>query len=373
VWSRYLHRRQRAASLAIVAVVAMGCAGGSSSSPAEPGDLDDGRQDSTAPPDALNDDDQDRADRLLAAARDEGEVTWYTSLAGPVVTALTDAFTEAYPDIDLVVFRSPQTDLVARLVQEHAAGRVEADVLETNQDAATLLAEEGILTGFRTPLADDRDPRWVVTGPDDTVLMVANRVSYNGFAYNTELLDAAEVPGTVEDLLDPELAPRLAVTTSTTGVRWVGNVLTALGEEAGRELLVELGRAGLRLEAVSGAGLADLIASGEVAASPAVFRNHVLALQAEGAPVEWVPLEPVLGNVGVVALPDGGPNPNAGLLLAEFLLGPEGERVLSENLYPSPDEDLGFEVWISDEDFATASEQQAAFEIWQDTFDEAFG
>ena len=368
-------RRLRRATVAIAAVMlAAACStGGDGQTPDDPTmDGSEEREQTEGPLDLRVDTSADRDAAVLEAALREGQVTWYTSLAGPVVSALSDAFEAAYPDISLTVFRSPQTDLVARTTQEHAVGRVEADVFETNQDAALLLADNGILTRFTTPHADDGDPRWLREGSDGAVTMIGSRVSYVGFAYNTDLLDAEELPRSLTDLADPVLAGQLALPTSTTGIRWVGNVMAGLGQDAGRGLLLDMGSSGVRLEAVSGAGLADMIATGEVAASPAIFRNHALALQEDGAPIDWIPLEPALGNLGVVALPANAPHPNAGLLLADLILGPEGERILAEHRYPRPDEEVGFDSWSPDDDFGSSVEQQEAFETWSQLFDEAF-
>ena len=67
--------------------------------------------------------------------------------------------------------------------------------------------------------------------------------------------------------------------------------------------------------------LLDLIASGEVLASPAIFRNHTLNAIAKGAPVDWVPMDIVPTNVGGAAIAVQPPHPHAALLLADYLLG----------------------------------------------------
>lgn len=308
---------------------------------------------------------EDREQRLLEGALAEGSVTWYTSLAGPVVNALTAAFRAEYPGIDVNVFRGAQTDLVSRTVQELGANRIEADVMELTSDGALLLNQLGVATPFYTPFAADVPERWKIDAGDGNVIMVADRASYVGFAYNTNLLDAADVPDTLEDLADQRLLGKLAIPTSTTGVRWVGNVWRAYGEEAGNAVLDGIAENEVRLESVSGAALADMIASGEVVSSPGIFRNHALALQADGAPIEWRPLEPVTGNIGYVLIPAAATNPHAGMLFADFLLGPVGTQVTSDLFYPAPFLDLGFEVWVPDEDYSDALDYQADFVRWQ--------
>ena len=79
--------------------------------------------------------------------------------------------------------------------------------------------------------------------------------------------------------------------------------------------------------------LLDLIASGELLAGAAIFRNHVIVAQQKGAPVEWVPMDVVPTNVGGVAIAAQPPHPHAALLLADYLLGPEGQGILGKYYY----------------------------------------
>lgn len=314
----------------------------------------------------------DRQERLVEGARAEGSVVWYTSLAGPVVAALTSAFEAEYPGITVEVFRGEQTALVSRTVQELGANRIEADVYELTSDGALLLQELGVNAPFYTPHVEDVPERWISPGGDGLVRMVADRASYVGFAYNTELLDAADVPGTIEDLASDTLAGRLALPTSTTGVRFMGNVIFTYGAERGREILEQIAANDIRMEAVSGAALADMIAAGEVVASPGIFRNHALALADAGNPIEWVPLEPVTGNIGYVMIPSAATNPHAGLLFADFLLGPVGTQVKADLFYPPPHLDVDFEIWVPDENYDTALDYEDDYVIWQEWFNSIF-
>lgn len=356
-------RRHQGLTAALLLSIGLAACAGSPETPEE----------TSGPDPVIAFDGPDREAAMRDIATEIGTVTWYTSLAGPVVTALSEAFETRYPELELVVLRTAQTDLVTRVIQEAAADRIEADVIEVNLDAARLLEERELLAPFRSEVAAAVPDRWQSRTDAGDLRWVGNRTSYVGFAYNPQLLAAELVPGSFTDLAAPELAGQLALSTSTTGVRWVGSVLAALGPDGGEALLTTLAENGLRLEAVSGAGLADLIATGEVTASPGIFRNHALALQAEGAPIEWVPLEPVLGNVGVVGLPAGAPNPAGGLLFAEFLLGIEGGEVLSSSAYPRPHDPVGFDVWNPEDDHPTTTDLQEAFDLWQALFDATFG
>ena len=77
------------------------------------------------------------------------------------------------------------------------------------------------------------------------------------------------------------------------------------------------------MHAVSGRAAADLVASGELGASPTVFRSHASEITASGAPVTWIPMDLVPTNAGAVSLPISAPHPHAAVLLIGFMLGPE--------------------------------------------------
>jgi iron(III) transport system substrate-binding protein len=110
--------------------------------------------------------------------------------------------------------------------------------------------------------------------------------------------------------------------------------------------------------------LLDLIASGEVLASPAIFRNHVLVAIQKGAPVDWVPLDLVPTNVGGAAVAIQPPHPHAALLLADYLLGPEGQGVLQKYHYGTASKDYGFKRWRPDHGTTTAKYEKE-LERWE--------
>lgn len=314
----------------------------------------------------------DRTAFLEECAAGETGLTWYTSLAGPVVDAMVGGFNKQYPDIKVEVFRGEQTDIVSRVVQENQAGRLQGDVVEVTSDGFRVLADMGVLAPFDAPALEDYSERFRIPAEDEGVLGVGDRASYVGFAYNTKALPADQAPKELEDLLDPALKGKIAITSSTTGVRFVGNVFQKFGQEGGEEFLQKFADQGIRIEAVSGSALAGLIGTGEVVSSPGIFRNHAQQLQKDGAPIEWVPLEPVTANVGYAGVFADATAPCSAMLFLDFELGDAGTKIFEDLQYPRPSEDLGFESWVPDETFEDTDAYTEAFEMWSDKFDELF-
>src|SRR5262249_36776719 len=110
------------------------------------------------------------------------------------------------------------------------------------------------------------------------------RESYIGFAYNKKLLSKSAIPKNYEGLLHPEFKGRMGVSVSDPSYKGIGAIIRARG----MELVKKLKAQEIALHTIIPPALLDLIASGEVLASPAIFRNHTLNAIAKGAPVEWM-------------------------------------------------------------------------------------
>jgi iron(III) transport system substrate-binding protein len=314
----------------------------------------------------------DRQTQLEDAARKEGALNWYTSLAGDSYQNISKAFTAKYPYIKINVFRGAQNDVVTRVKQELSAGQSSADALEVTSDGIELFDTQGQLAPFTNPAAAQIPDTYKKSGANGTVVYATNRISYIGFGYNTQKVTGDLVPKTLQDLAKPGLAKQTSVASSTTGVRWVGSVLHDLGDDQGTALLKQLGSEGLKVQAVSGAALMGLVGSGEVGASPSVFQSHASDLIKKGSPVKWIPVGSVVPNLGDVAILKNAKHPAAAVLMNDFLLGPEGQKILEGLGYSSPLDKPDFKVWSPEEDYKTVAEYQTAYKKWQDLLNKSF-
>lgn len=309
----------------------------------------------------------DREERLLEGALEEGRLVWYTAVVGPVATALANGFEDAYPGVTVEVLRDGQPALITRMLQEIGAGRPGPDVVEMPAEGAILVHSLDLSVPRYSPHTDEIPDRWKIVNDEGLVYVSSIRASYGSFAYNTELLDEADVPRELEDLANPALAGMGMP--DATGVRIIGSILFKYGEERGREILEAMGENGVEVQAVSGATVADMVARGELAAAFGVFQPHAETLQAEGAPIAWVPLNPVLGNIGSALVTELGQSPHAAVLFADFLTGPEGRAVLEELNYPPPALEVDFEVWVPNEAYESILDYEEDFQLWAEILD----
>lgn len=359
---RLHHLRTAAAAVAVVSLLAA-CGGKDDSSSGK---------DSGASAEALNYTGADRDTYLADCAKKEGSLTWYTSLAGDVIDDMISKFNETYPDVRVDTYRGDESDITSRVVEETKADRLQGDIMELSSDAYRELAATGVMATFSTPISSKYSDRFTLKDDKGAILGIGDRASYVSFAYNKDKVPAKDVPKTWDDLLNPALKGKIALTDSTTGVRLLGNILTNMGDDKGHAFIEKLADQDIRIESVSGSALAGMIASGEADSSPGVFRNHVAQLTKDGNPIEWVPLEPVTANVGYAGIFKKAQHPCAAMLFTDTLLGDAGTEIFDSLQYPRPDEDLGFTSWVPDETFKTPEEYQEAFTTWQDLFESSF-
>jgi len=283
----------------------------------------------------------DREQILYEGAKAEGKVVWYTSLSGGSYKALAAAFEARYPGVTVEIYRAPGSDLAVRMTQEAQARSPIADALETTLDTLMALRGAGLLGAFNSPYLRQYPEEARARANKDLVFWVIARESYVGVAYNNKTIPPVAVPQNFEGLLNPALKGQLAVGTGGTGARIVGAMLKVKGEAFVRKLKGQ----DIRLFNLGSVPLLDQIATGEIGASPVVFRTNALEAMEKGAPVQWVPMDLVPVNAGGIVLSAKPSHPHAALLMVDFVLGPDGQKILEKFKYGSAGKDYGFKRW----------------------------
>ena len=316
----------------------------------------------------------DRQQMLEDGARKEGHLLWYTSLAGPVIDRLFAGFKQKYPYIETQVFRGDEGQLLTRETQEAQSGKDMADVFESTPTTPRLLADANLLARFTFSGIGSYPQNYATKLADGTVESAVDRVQYVAYAYNTSVLSAAAEPKTLQDLLKPELAGKLGLAGSSSGPRWVGGVLQELGPDKGKQFLTQMAaQQKPKVYQVSATSLNDLIAKGEVAASPTVFESDALRVAKESqAPVKWLPLAPVVVNAGEVAIAAKAPHPHAAALFVDYLLN-DGRQTFADIGMHTPLEKTpaDFKVFLPEQG-KSASQISADTKAWGDLFSSLF-
>jgi len=307
----------------------------------------------------------DREKILIEGAKTEGKVLWYTSLAGSSYKELAQGFEKKYPGIKAEVYRAASNELMARITAETKAKQYLADTIETTLPLLKSLREDGLLAVYVSPHLAKYPDHAKEKADKGLYYWAVNRESFIGVGYNPKLIPPNSVPKKFDDLLKPELKGKLAFTTSDTGVRMMGAMLKFKGDGFAKRLKAQE----VSLHSVSGRAMADMAISGEVPMSPSIFRDHAMESKNKGAPIDWVPMEAVPTNAGGTAVLYQAPHPHAALLMADFILSPEGQKILENLEFGSPSKDFGFKRWYPEAGLNTA-QYDAQATRWQKTLRE---
>ena len=290
---------------------------------------------------------KDREAVLYAGAKTEGKVTWYTSLAGDSYKGMIKSFEGKYAGVKIEAYRTNGGETTNRMVEEAKARKAIVDTIETTEANLMFQRESFLLRPYHSPYFASYPEEAKVKGERGLYFWATARESYIGFGYNKNLLSKDAVPKNYLGLLHPALKGRLGLTLDDTSNKVIGAILKTRGPE----LLKKLKGQDISLHTIIPPALLDLIASGELIAGAAIFRNHVIVAQQKGAPVEWVPMDIVPTNVGGVAVAAQPPHPHAALLLADYLLGPEGQGILGKYHYGNASTNYGFKKWRPERDY----------------------
>jgi iron(III) transport system substrate-binding protein len=268
----------------------------------------------------------DRQAILERGAKRERGLLLYTT--GTQIEPLIQGFERKYPFLRVTVQRGTQADIARRALQEYRVGYRKIDMFELSSQGLILIRDANILQPFLSPEAAAFDAAAI----EPARYWVVVRESYTGIGFNTMAISLARSPKSYDDLLAPEWRGRMAMSGSiSTAANFVATLVLTQGEDFVRRL----GKQDIRIYPVTARALANLMISGEVALSPTIYNSHVEASAAKGAPIAWVAPGPVPVTDTAVALARGAPSPHAAMLLIDYLMSQEGQRIYGQLGYGS--------------------------------------
>lgn len=249
--------------------------------------------------------------------------------AEPILTEFTaETGIDVLPVYDVEATKT--TGLAQRLLREKE--RPQADVFWSGEFAQTLLLQrEGVLAAYGSPIAVDlpsqyRDPEgyWTGMGGRARVLLI-----------NTDRLALDEAPKSLTDLTSdqwPGTEMAIAYPFFGTTATHAAALYAAWGAEPARTFFSNLQRKNVQV--VDGNSVVrDLVVDGQVSIGLTDTDDACSAVE-KGEPVALVFPDQGPGEMGTfvltgtVALVAGGPNPEPGKALVDFLVSPETEQRL---------------------------------------------
>lgn len=260
-------------------------------------------------------------------AKKEGTVTLYTSMQLVDSRPLTEAFEKKH-GIKVNLWRASGEKVAERVLTESRGGRFDVDVIETDGAQVEILYREKQLAPLKVPSMADVPQE--ILQPHG--YYAPTRLTLYVMSYNTNLVKPDEVPKSYADLLSPRWSGKLAL--ETDDVPWFASVVKSMGETNGLAYYRKLAaqkpsmRKGHTL-------MAEMVAAGEIEVAIDTHVQGIARLKQKGAPIEWKPLQPAFGQPSSVAVAARAPHPEAGRLLADFILSREGQEIIkSRNRVP---------------------------------------
>ena len=275
---------------------------------------------------------------LIAAAKKEGTVTWYTTqIINQLVAPLAGAFEKKY-GVKATYVRADASEVALRVINEARAGKLQVDVFDGTLTSAAL-KKEGLALKY-IPESANRLPKQFV---DAEGYWAATNLYVLTPGFNTTLVPKGTEPKTLADLLDPKWKGKMAWGSNgspSSAAGFVGVVLAEMGEDKGMAYLRKLAEQRIAPVPLAARQVLDQVIAGEYAIALQIFNNHAVISKQQGAPSEWIPMNPALGVLSVFSLTKNGPSKNAGKLLIDYLVSEEGQQLFKAADYMPVDPNI---------------------------------
>ncbi len=265
-------------------------------------------------------------EELIALARREGEMWWYTSLPEKQASDFLERFEAKYPFIQTRLVRGSTFETVQRIDREIAQGQVKADALHVLDPAVfTDLRRRGELYVFNPEQARFLQPEYLDSGR-----WWAMRAVTICMAYDPTTVPDAEAPRTWPELLAPKWRGQVGLKDAQTGGSAFAQYYL-LREEYGASYWHSMATQNPALFRSESDTLAAL-ASGQIKLAGGMLGYRVYqASRTDGASVTPIwPEDGVPMIVGPVAVLSRGPHPHTARLFVDFALSQEGQTALTE-------------------------------------------
>jgi iron(III) transport system substrate-binding protein len=315
---------------------------------------------------------------LVAAAKKEGSVIWYTTqIVDQFARPAAAAFEKLYPGIKVRLSRTNATTAAIKILNENRAGKNQADVFDGTVTVVPL-KKEGYVLKWLPDAAKDYPPEF----KDPEGYWIATNIYVLTPAFNTKAIPPGQEPKTFQALLDPRYRGRMVwgvSLSSSAASGFIGTVLDEMGEHKGLAYLRELQKQRIAGVDVSARQVLDQVIAGEYASALQIFNHHAVISAKKGAPVRWIPMEPATGVLSVVSIPKNAPHPNAGKLFEDFLVSKEGQKLYQAAAYlpadpsvPASDPSLKPEGGKFRSRFFSPEETAEKMPRWKKIYDELF-
>ena len=267
-----------------------------------------------------------------------GKLVLYTSQPERDAAQTVAAFRRVQPNVDVEVFRSGTTEVMAKLAAEFAGGQPKPDVLLI-ADAASMeaLKADGRLQPYKEAKVDG-----LAAGSfDSDRTYFGSKLITTGIVFNTA---AKSRPSSWADLAKPEYKGQVAMPSplySGAAAIMLGTMTTR--SDLGWKYFEQL--AGTAIAVRGNGAVLNAVASGEKAYGVLVDFMAFNA-KAKGSPIDFVfPAEGLPAVTEPVAILNTASNPSAARAFVDFILSDEGQKLAATMGYIPARASVGMPSW----------------------------
>ncbi|MGH7771342.1 MAG: ABC transporter substrate-binding protein [Candidatus Binatia bacterium] len=268
---------------------------------------------------------------LVSQAKKERRVVWYTTLSIPESKQFADIFETQFPFLKVEIFRSGAGAVVNRIFSEYGAKNYLFDVVQgiSSRGVIPVLKQKEIITRYESPeyksIPNDLK--------DGEGYWASNYLNTFVLAYNKRMVKSEGVPKTYDDLLRPMWKGK-KILNDTENFAWFDGLLKYWGRDKGLAYFRRLAQQEQVFQR-GARGRIQLVAAGEFPLTIG-YGPHAQSFINQGAPIDWVPLEPVVVIVNTVSVARRARHPSAARLFVDFLFSKGAQLKLRElNRIPS--------------------------------------
>jgi len=271
----------------------------------------------------------DRQFFLEDGAKKEGTFTLYSTMAQDHGNEVLAAFRRHYPFLLPQLQRAGTTALVGRMLAEARTGKYDVDVANQPPETVFEMSRVGLVEPYLSPnrvavRREMMDDKGLSTGAYHLVIVVA---------YNTKMVRKEELPKKYEQLADPRWKGRFHV--DPDDVDWFDSLAGYWGEKKAVAFMKQV--AALQPDLRIGKTLsAQLLGAGEFGIAPYLNGYRIAEMKAQGAPVDFLLMEPVFSKPRVVLLPKHAPHPHAAVLFLDWIISEEAQTLIGQKLGRDP-------------------------------------
>jgi iron(III) transport system substrate-binding protein len=274
---------------------------------------------------------QDNA--VIESAKKEGQLVFYGTMELTISKKLASLFEKKYPYIKTNIIRLGSERLAARVTTEGQAKSVQADVISESEMDFYGLFKKGLTDRYNSPEREAFKAEY----KDDKGFWTIGSETLSVLAYNTNLVKTADVPKTWLELTSPKWKGKVMMDENES--KWMGGLMTVWREEPTLDFLRKMAEQDVRM--IGGhSQMHTLLAAGEGSVMVAALVHGLEQKRREGAPVDWIAVEPLISRQFAVAMTKGAPHPNAAKLYIDFLLSKEAQQELADYGYTTGRKDV---------------------------------